>query len=60
MALTEFHIVLLYSDRIAAMSILNESLVYEEILPLVSTEPVDGNEADFAKETRGDSPCAYS
>jgi len=37
MALTEFHIVLLYSDRIAAMSILNESLVYEEILPLVST-----------------------
>jgi vacuolar protein sorting-associated protein 18 len=36
MALTEFHIVLLYSDRIAAMSLLNESLVYEEVLPLVS------------------------
>ncbi len=36
MALTEFHIVLLYSDRIAAMSLLNESLVHEEVLPLVS------------------------
>jgi len=37
MALTEFHLVLLYSDRIAALSTLNESLVYEEVLPLVST-----------------------
>ena len=36
MALTEFHLVLLYSDRIAAISILNENLVYEEVLPLVS------------------------
>jgi hypothetical protein len=36
MALTEFHLVLLYSDRIAAISILNEDLAYEEVLPLVS------------------------
>jgi hypothetical protein len=37
MALTEFHLVLLHSDRIAAMSVLNESQVYEEYLPLVSS-----------------------
>jgi vacuolar protein sorting-associated protein 18 len=37
MSLTEFHLVLLYSDRIAAISLLNESLVHEELLPLVST-----------------------
>ncbi len=36
MALTEFHLVLLYSDRIAAISLLNEGLAYEEVLPLVS------------------------
>ena len=35
MALTEFHLVFLYSDRIAAISVLNESLAYEEVLPLV-------------------------
>ena len=60
MTLTEFHIVLLYSDRIAAMSILNESLVYEEVLPLVRTSPMDLNDADFVKETWGNSPGAYS
>jgi hypothetical protein len=42
------------------MSILDESLVYEEILPLVSTSPLDVNDADFVKETRGNSPCTYS
>lgn len=35
MALTEFHFVLLYKDRIAAVSTLDEKLAYEEILPLV-------------------------
>ena len=35
MALTEFHFVLLYKDRVIGISSLNEELVYEEILPLV-------------------------
>ena len=36
-ALTEFHFLLLYKDRIAAVCNLNEKLTYEEILPLVIT-----------------------
>jgi Pep3/Vps18/deep orange family len=47
MVLTEFHLVLLYSDRIAAISILNESLVYEEFLPLVSSKSMIVVEANF-------------
>lgn len=47
MTLTEFHLVLLYSDRIAAISLLDESLVYEELLPLVSIWLVFIDEADF-------------
>jgi vacuolar protein sorting-associated protein 18 len=35
-ALTEFHFMLLYKDRIAGVSTLDENLAYEEILPLVS------------------------
>lgn len=35
MTLTEFHIVLLYRDRVLAHSILDKKLTYEEILPLV-------------------------
>ena len=34
-ALTEFHFILLYPDRIAAISMLDENLAYEEVLPLV-------------------------
>jgi vacuolar protein sorting-associated protein 18 len=47
MVLTEFHLVLLYNDRIAAISILNERLVYEEFLPLVSTKVMVEVQADF-------------
>jgi vacuolar protein sorting-associated protein 18 len=47
MVLTEFHLVLLYGDRIAAISLLNESLAYEEFLPLVSTKFTVVAEADF-------------
>lgn len=36
MIFTEFHFVLLYRDRVMAVSILNEQVVYEDILPLVS------------------------
>lgn len=35
-ALTEFHFILLYKDRIAGVCSLDEKLVYEESLPLVS------------------------
>lgn len=35
-ALTEFHFVMLYGDRIAATCTLDEKLTYEELLPLVS------------------------
>ena len=36
-ALTEFHFLLLYRDRVLGISNLNEQLAYEELLPLVST-----------------------
>ena len=35
MALTEFHFLLLYRDRVLGVSNLNEQLAYEELLPLV-------------------------
>lgn len=35
MSITEFHFVLLYKDRIAAICNLNDALVYDELLPLV-------------------------
>lgn len=35
-ALTEFHFILLYGDRIVGVSSLNEQLTYEEMLPLVT------------------------
>ena len=35
MALTEFHFVLLYKDRIAAICGLDERLAYEEVMPVV-------------------------
>ena len=35
MALTEFHFILLYKNRLVGVSNLNEQLTYEEILPMV-------------------------
>ena len=35
MALTEYHFLLLYRDRVVGISNLNEELAYEDILPLV-------------------------
>lgn len=35
MVFTEFHFVLLYRDRVVAVSTLNEEVAYEDILPLV-------------------------
>ncbi|KAI0257614.1 Pep3/Vps18/deep orange family-domain-containing protein [Lactifluus subvellereus] len=51
MVLTEFHLVLLYSDRIAAISILNESLAHEEFLPLKHGEMVRALTADPVRKT---------
>ncbi|TFY65613.1 hypothetical protein EVG20_g5479 [Dentipellis fragilis] len=50
-ALTEFHFVLLYVDRIAAMSTLDEKLTYEEILPLKPGEEVRGLTTDPVRKT---------
>lgn len=37
-SLTEFHFVLLYKDRVVALSTLDQKLSYEEVLPLVSPD----------------------
>ncbi|KAI0051712.1 hypothetical protein FA95DRAFT_1675740 [Auriscalpium vulgare] len=50
-ALTEFHFVLLYPDRIAAISTLDENLAYEETLPLKPGEEVRGLTADPVRKT---------
>lgn len=34
-ALTEFHFVLLYKDRVRAICQLNDQIVYEEMIPVV-------------------------
>lgn len=36
-ALTEFHFVLLYKDRVRAICQLNDQIVYEEMIPMVIT-----------------------
>ncbi|TRM66423.1 Pep3/Vps18/deep orange family-domain-containing protein [Schizophyllum amplum] len=51
MAVTEFHFVLLYKDRIAAICSLDERLAYEEILPVKPTETVRGLAADPVRGT---------
>lgn len=35
-ALTEFHFILLYKDRVRAICQLNDQIVYEEMIPVVS------------------------
>lgn len=35
MALTEFHFILVYKDRVRAICRLNDQIVYEEKIPLV-------------------------
>lgn len=48
MALTEFHFLLLYRDRVLGISNLNQQLAYEELLPLVSTiSASEENNAQF-------------
>ncbi|KAI0830628.1 Pep3/Vps18/deep orange family-domain-containing protein [Trametes gibbosa] len=51
MALTEFHVLLLYRDRILGISNLNEQLAYEEMLPLKPNEQVRGLTSDPVRRT---------
>ncbi|KAF9462106.1 Pep3/Vps18/deep orange family-domain-containing protein [Collybia nuda] len=50
-ALTEFHFILLYKDRIAGVCNLDDKLTYEESLPLKPSEEVRGFAADPARKT---------
>ncbi|PWZ03605.1 hypothetical protein BCV70DRAFT_170440 [Testicularia cyperi] len=50
-ALTEFHFVLLYHDRVMAISTLSDSLIFEEALPLRPKERVLGTAVDASKRT---------
>ncbi|ETS64390.1 hypothetical protein PaG_01243 [Moesziomyces aphidis] len=50
-ALTEFHFILLYHDRVMAISSLDDQVIFEEALPLKSNERVIGTAIDVAKRT---------
>ncbi|KAF6767215.1 Clathrin, heavy chain/VPS, 7-fold repeat [Kalmanozyma brasiliensis GHG001] len=50
-ALTEFHFVLLYQDRVMAISSLDDQVIFEEALPLKANERVIGTAVDAAKRT---------
>lgn len=50
-ALTEFHFVLLYRDRMMAISSLDDRVVYQEDLPLKPNEHVIGTTVDVARKT---------
>ncbi|CDS81881.1 related to DigA protein [Sporisorium scitamineum] len=50
-ALTEFHFVLLYQDRVMAISSLDDQVIFEEALPLKPNERVIGTAVDVAKST---------
>ncbi|KAK2461658.1 hypothetical protein APHAL10511_006121 [Amanita phalloides] len=51
MALTEFHFILLYKDRVIGICNLNDRVVYEEGLPLSPNETVLGCVADPVRKT---------
>ncbi|KAL1748553.1 Pep3/Vps18/deep orange family-domain-containing protein [Schizophyllum fasciatum] len=51
MAVTEFHFVLLYKDRVAAICRLDERVAYEEVMPVKTTEEVKGLAADPVRGT---------
>ncbi|KAI7872143.1 Pep3/Vps18/deep orange family-domain-containing protein [Spinellus fusiger] len=51
MALTEFHFVLLYKDRVRAICQLNDKIVYEETISLNRNEIVRGLTVDSIKKT---------
>ncbi|KAJ7706319.1 Pep3/Vps18/deep orange family-domain-containing protein [Mycena rosella] len=51
MALTEFHFVLLYGDRVVGVCNLDKKQTYEESLPLKQNEQVKGLAADPVRKT---------
>ncbi|KAF9569895.1 DigA protein [Agrocybe pediades] len=51
LSLTEFHFLLLYSDRIVGICNLDDNLTYEERLPLKAKETVIGLAADPVRRT---------
>ncbi|KAI7896992.1 Pep3/Vps18/deep orange family-domain-containing protein [Mucor mucedo] len=50
-ALTEFHFVLLYKDRVRAICQLNDQIVYEEMIPVGQGETVISMAVDDIKKT---------
>ncbi|KAG1222547.1 hypothetical protein G6F35_005228 [Rhizopus arrhizus] len=50
-ALTEFHFVLLYKNRVRAICQLNDQIVYEEMIPIGHGERVVGMTVDDIKKT---------
>ncbi|KAL7316431.1 tethering complex subunit [Mucor circinelloides] len=50
-ALTEFHFVLLYKDRVRAICQLNDQIVYEEMIPMGHDETVINMTVDDIKKT---------
>ncbi|KAL6612789.1 Pep3/Vps18/deep orange family-domain-containing protein [Neocallimastix sp. 'constans'] len=50
-AITQFHILLLYKKKIKAMCNLDNSIIYEEDIPLESGEKILGLRMDFVKDS---------
>lgn len=50
-ALTNFHFLLLYQDRLVGVCNLNEKITYEEFLPLAPNEKVKGLSVDPVRGT---------
>ncbi|KAG0324912.1 hypothetical protein BG000_002004 [Podila horticola] len=50
-ALTEFHFILLYKERIRAVNQLNDQIVFDELIPLKAKEEVIAMSVDTSKNT---------
>ncbi|KAI1305565.1 hypothetical protein EDD11_004922 [Mortierella claussenii] len=50
-ALTEFHFILLYKERVRAVNQLNDQIVFDELIPLRAREEVLGMSVDTTKNT---------
>ncbi|KAG0207106.1 hypothetical protein BGX28_001582 [Mortierella sp. GBA30] len=50
-ALTEFHFILLYRERVRAVNQLNDEIVFDELIPLRAMEEVLGMSVDTTKNT---------
>ncbi|KAG0306462.1 hypothetical protein BGZ98_002342 [Dissophora globulifera] len=50
-ALTEFHFILLYKERVRAVNQLNDEIMFDELIPLRAREEVLGMSVDTTKNT---------